>query len=267
MEPPVKLSIKRAFQDHLQARYSLRVHMALILLATILSGLLFSKLLLLVHLYDFRWRYPLAVAFSYLLFFVCIRLWLSCISLGKTSTHSGAGWIDVPDLYSGPAKTVAPAVRGGGGEFMGAGASGSFQAPAVALADTPPVAAAGAAVEADAPEGFGDAVGTAAGAVGDDSCIGAFIVLIVLTATILASGFFLLYGAPAILAEAAFQGMLAASLVRRTHAIGEQGWEGSVFKHTWKPFAGTLAIAVISGMVLHSYYPHAVRLTDILWKG
>jgi len=45
-----------------------------ILLATTLSGVLFSKVLLVLGVVDFRVRYPLVVLFSYLVFFVCIRL-------------------------------------------------------------------------------------------------------------------------------------------------------------------------------------------------
>ena len=92
------------------------------------------------------------------------------------------------------------------------------------------------------------------------------IVLVVLVVTILASAAVLVHGAPDILSEAAFEGLLAASLIRRARVISETAWAGSVLKTTWKPFAVILGVAFLSGAVLHSVFPQAVKLTDILWK-
>jgi hypothetical protein len=79
----MKNKTKQAFQKHLQRRFSLRLHMFIILLVTILSGVLFSKILLMFNVVNFAIRYPLAVVFSYLVFFACIKLWLICISPSK----------------------------------------------------------------------------------------------------------------------------------------------------------------------------------------
>jgi hypothetical protein len=95
----------------------------------------------------------------------------------------------------------------------------------------------------------------------------ALIVLAVLVATILASTLYVLYGAPTILSEAAFEGILAASLIKRTRAISDTAWVGSILKTTWKAFAVTIGVTFFSGIVLHSYFPQAVKLADILWKG
>jgi hypothetical protein len=118
-----------------------------------------------------------------------------------------------------------------------------------------------------ASDGIGSAVGGAADVLGDDNVIVAVIVLVVLVATVLGSAAYVIYNAPAILSDAAFQGFLAASLIRGTRTISNQGWVGSIFRKTWKPFAVTVGVAFFSGVVLHSYFPKAVRLTDILWKG
>lgn len=114
---------------------------------------------------------------------------------------------------------------------------------------------------------MGGALGEAAGALGDDNVIVAVIVLIVLVATVLASTVYVLYDAPAILSEAAFEGVLAASLIRRARAVSDQTWVGGIFRATWKPFAVTVGVAFFSGLVLHSCFPKAVKLADILWKG
>jgi len=67
--------------------------------------------------------------------------------------------------------------------------------------------------------------------------------------------------------DAAFQGLLAASLVKRTRAMSDESWVGSIFRTTWKPFAVTVGVALLSGVVLHSFFPEADRLADILGKG
>ena len=264
----MKIPIRQAFQKHLQRRYSLRLHMLAILLATTLSGILFSKVLLLFDVVDFRVRYPLAVVFSYLVFFVCIRLWLSCIASIKQSKTSVADWLDLPTpSFRSGAEKVLPSIHRGGGQFSGAGASGFFENPDVTLVETTALSDSQPTLGEGASKGIGDAVGEAAGALGDDNIIVAVIILVILVATILVSAVLLLYGAPAILAEAAFEGVLAASLIKRTRVISDKAWTGSILKATWKPFAVTLGVAFFSGAVLHRCFPQAVRLADILWKG
>ena len=258
---------KQAFQKHLQHRFSLRLHMCLILLATILSGVLFLKILLMLGVTDFRVRYPLSVLLSYLVFFACIRLWLLCISPNRSGKTNTIGGLDLPlpsDRSSGGGGI--PSFRSGGGQFSGAGASGSFEGDNAAVAETSLLANAEPTPATSSSEGIGGAVGGVADALGDDNVIVAVIVLVVLVATVLGSTIYVLYDAPTILSEAAFQGFLAASLIRRTRAMSYQGWVGSVFRTTWKPFAVTVGVAFLSGVVLYSYFPEAVRLTDILWK-
>jgi hypothetical protein len=67
--------------------------------------------------------------------------------------------------------------------------------------------------------------------------------------------------------EAVFEVALVASLIKRTRAMSDDSWMGSIFRKTWKPFAGTVGVSFLSGLVLHSFFPEAVRLPDILWKG
>ncbi len=263
----IKIPIKEAFQRHLQRKYSLRLHMIAILLATTLSGILFSKVLLLIHVMDFRIRYPVAVVLSYLVFFACIKLWLSWIASIKESRASVSDWLDfpLPSFRDGAGK-VLPPLYGGGGQFSGAGAAASFDTSDTLIAEASGLPEPSPTPGSGSSEGIGDAVGEVAGALGDDNIIVAVIVLAVLVATILVSTVLVLYSAPAILAEAAFQGVLAASLIKRTRVISDEAWAGSILKATWKPFALTLGVTFVGGAVLHSYYPQAVRLADILWK-
>ncbi len=242
--------------------------MLAILLATTLSGALFSKVLLMCNMADFRIRYPLSVLASYLVFFFCIRLWLSCISPHRSKKANVVGSLDFPSPSGrGSGGGGAPLLRGGGGQFSGAGASGSLEGHDAAIVETGILSETQSTPVSASSGGVGDAVGDGLGALGDDDIIVAVIVLAVLVATIFFSAVYVLYNAPAILSEAAFQGFLAASLIRRTRAMSDHSWVGSVFKMTWKPFAVTVGVAFLSGVVLHSYFPEAARLADILWKG
>jgi hypothetical protein len=261
----MKTSLRQAFQKQMERRYSLRLHMTLMLLATSLSGIVFSKLLLAFGLGDLRIRYALAVVSSYFVFFACVKLWLRWIASIK-EPNSGVDWLDLPLSSPGGTGNVAASIDSGGGEFLGAGASASFEKEGAAFVGASVQSGSSTLVEGVSTSGIGDVVGDAAEAVGDDNIITAALVLVALIGTVLISAFLLLYGAPAILGEAAFQGVLAVSLAKRTKSISDKGWAGSIFRATWKPFAATLIVAIAGGVALHHFFPKAVRLADILWR-
>ncbi len=258
---------KKAFQKHLQHRFSLRLHMFVILLATILSGVLFLKVLFLLGLVDVRIRYPLSVCLSYLVFFACIKVWLLCISPHRSGKTNTIGWGDLSlPSHGGSGGGRISSFRSGGGQFSGAGASGSFGDDRTAIAETGLSTAPDPIPANSVSGGIGGTAGEVADALGDDDVIVAVIILVVFVATVLGSIIYILYNAPTILSDAAFQGFLAASLISRTRIMTGLGWMGSVFRTTWKPFAVTLGVAFLSGIILHWYFPRAVRLTDILWN-
>jgi len=122
---------KAKFVRRFQKRFLLRFHMSLILLATCLSGVLFSKLLLYLGVHGPLIRYPLVAALSYLLFFVFIKLWLWYVSTTtETKTRQTVdavveNTVDLaPDpfrLFSGTSPSLE-SFAGGGGSFGGGGA-------------------------------------------------------------------------------------------------------------------------------------------------
>lgn len=122
---------KDKFIRRFQKRFLLRFHMSLILLATCLSGVLFSKLLLLLQLRNVLIRYPLTACLSYLAFLLLIKLWLWYVS--TTARQKARDTVDalvdpgsdlIPDLPE--AVTESEFFAGGGGGFGCGGASGSF---------------------------------------------------------------------------------------------------------------------------------------------
>ena len=264
----MKRLTKQVFQNHLQHQYWLRFHMLAILLATTLSGVVFSKVLLLSDVTDFRIRYALSVVLSYLIFFVCIKLWLRCITSNNLNATNDLGLIELP-MSTGQGSGVGKVslLQGGGGQFSGGGAASSLEDNEAVTVGASQLATPLTASESGSSVGLSHLAGEAACSLGDDNIIVAVISLAVLIATILVSTVYILYGAPTILSEAAFQGVLTASLIKRTRTIGNHSWIGSIFKATWAPFALTLAVALLCGFVLHTYFPEAVKLTDIVRKG
>lgn len=235
--------------------------MSLILLATCLSGVLFSKLLLYLGVQSPLIRYPLVATLSYLLFFVFIKLWLWYVA--TTTSTKVRQTVDAVvetagDLAPGPfpipveTSPTLESFAGGGGNFGGGGASGSF------------------GESMDAVSGFATETGkTVGGTVGDlvpdlDENLGIVLLILgVLLAVIFGAGIFLIYSAPTILGEAAFEFVLAGSLIKSTKAIDDPDWVGSVFRTTWVTFALVLAIALTAGWVLHAYYPEVGRIGDL----
>jgi hypothetical protein len=274
MRDPFWQKIK--FAERFKRRHALRLHMSLILLTTVGAGLLATRIMLALHLNNVMIRYPLSVVFAYLVFFVSVKLWLKFVAASylvrKTHDTSPNLFDVVPDLStSGPSGghiRVGEVFRGGGGNFGGGGVSGSFVEAGAAVTDSAPEVVAGSI---DTAAGLGDAAADVAGeavsGLGDDGGFVALVVFAVLAAIMaifVGAGIYLVYEAPFILSEAAFEFILAAGLVRETRKIEATDWVGSVFRATWIPFAVTLASALLAGFLIHHFFPQVTRLSELL---
>lgn len=242
-------------------RSSLRLHMTLILMATTMAGVLASKVLLTIGLHNVAIRYPITVLFAYLVFFSAIKIWLWLMTDAPLSStrDSGSNRLDGFDIpFSSGDSGELPFT---GGAFDGGGASAGFGDTlgemASGVGDS--IGSAG-----DVVSGAGDVV---SGALDDE--VGLLLVVVlgllaVLLFSVLGAGVFLIWQAPAILAEAAFDAVLATTLVRSTRRMNEPEWMGSIFKATWKPFAVVLALTIVAGWAMHHYIPEAARMMDVV---
>lgn len=245
-------------------------------MATVCAGFLATRSLLALNVENVMLRYPLAVIFAYLIFFLCVKLWLRYVApvpLTQKAHGNSPDLVDLlPDLpisgQTGGSFNIAEVFRGGGGEFSGAGASGSFADVQTAFADSGnSVLSAGI----DTGGGIGDAVGDVAGeavssALGDEGGVVAVVVFAILAAimaVVVGAGVYLVYEAPFILSEAAFEFILAAGLVRGTRRIDSADWIGSVFKTTGIPFMVTLLLATLAGYLMHHYFPDVTRISEL----
>lgn len=255
----------------MKARLFLRFHMSLILIGTALVGLLASKLLLLSHVTSMVIRYPLAVVISYLAFFGFIKLWLSYITSHADSSSPDAGDVldgitSVPDFSSAPVPSVGSFDGGGGGLGGGGGVTGSFEVAGTDAAHS----SVSSIFDSVMP---GEGAGNAAGNVAGDAASGiaeeggfVLIVLGILLAIVFGAALYMIYSAPYILSEAAFEFVLSAGLIRSMKKIDDVEWKGSILRTTWMPFIVVLLLALIAAAVLHAQYPEAHKLWEIFGK-
>ncbi len=246
--------MKRNFKKQFAKRVFARLHMTLILLGTILSGIIFSKILLVAGLNHIVARYILVLVFAYLCFFILMKLWLYYLTRPYRRSRVADNLLDGVDAITGipdfSSSSNATNMIGHGGEFGGGGASGVWT-DAGGIVDTT------SAVSDTAVDITGEAVSSIA----DEGAI-ILIPIVFFLIILFGGGIYLIYEAPTIFSEAAFEIVLAATLIKKARKIDNPNWIGSVFRATCPAFALTLVITMIAGLVLMSYCPQANKITE-----
>ncbi len=247
-KPLIRSSLTKfvRFRAALKEHFFLRFHMILILTGVFASGLILSKLFLEAGVRSMLVRYPIVLVFSYLMFFVFIKLWLFYIRRTSGSGLSDAGLSDavfVPDVGHMTAVGTAPAsITPGGGDFGGGGSSGDFSDLPDA-ADTPGEADSVVSGAVASQAGGSSSLSQVADIDLDDGGI-VLIVLGILLVLILGVGVYLVYAAPAILTDAAVQVFMASSLYKASKRMDNPDWVGSIFRATWIPFAIVIILTI-----------------------
>lgn len=229
--------------------------MALILSAVIASGVLASKLLLDLGVHSMRLRYPIAVLGSFLVFLLLVRIWIWYVCRVKNRALSitnidNAGNIQI-GWGGGSGAGNAQPFAFGGGSSGGGGASDAWGENDVASSGGSSSFSTG---------GIGSSFDID---LGDDGVILALLAALALS--IVAAGGYLIYVAPSLLPEAAWQALLASSLTQVTKRIDHQDWLASVMRATSIPFIVVLVFASILGWVAHRHCPTAVKLHEALF--
>ncbi|MFZ2492716.1 MAG: hypothetical protein WA208_14645 [Thermoanaerobaculia bacterium] len=243
------------FAGWLKKRFLLRFHMSLILMLTFLAGIVATRVLLALEVNRLWLRYAIAVFAGYAVFLAAMRVWLWYVGVAARRME-GASRPDIPLELFDAVLTVGdfdlPDV-GGGGRFGGGGATGSWES-------SPPLQLAASASK-PVPEVGSEGLGSFFSIDLDD---GVFLVVLALAAVLAIAGGYLVYAAPGIMAEAAFDAVLAAALVRRARKVDAPGWVGSVIRATAIPFLAILAISTFAGWYAQRACPTATRLRDAI---
>ncbi|HUP63195.1 MAG TPA: hypothetical protein VNA69_22585 [Thermoanaerobaculia bacterium] len=230
----------------LERRFYLRLHMFFILGGTYLAGLLATKLLLLAGLNVLWLRYALAVCAAYGVFLSLIRLWLIYINVYHSdSLDLTADGIDFAGRFW---STDIPVIEGG--RFGGGGATGSWGDASQAVA-APKASGGGGGLKGCGIDG------------GDEGC--AVVLLIVLVFSLVVIAIYMIYTAPVLLSEAAFEAALAAALARRAKKIERRGWVDTVWRATVWPFVAVLLVSAALGWFAQHHCPEAKKLRDV-WE-
>lgn len=231
-----------------------RIQMGLIVALTGAAGLLCSFLLLRAGMHSMVLRYPLALAGAYMVFLLLLWLWLRT----KASDYADAqpDLLNlVPDLGNvshggNPLSFHA----GGGGDFGGGGADGSFDLADAAVSSV-----------ADAPgSDAGEAAGEVAGAIGSADELAIPIVAIVLALGLALASLYVVYLAPGLFAEILFDGALSYTLYRRLRRRDSPHWLSTAFGHTAWPFGITAVFLVLVGAAMAAYAPGARSIGEVV---
>lgn len=251
---------KAVIQAALKRHFFLRIHMAVILGGTFATALAVTNLLMFVHFNNLAWRYGIAITAAFAGFIVFVRFWLGyigfCATRARRSSSDGGDWFNGINFSSGGSIDFGgsmPSFGGGGGKFGGGGATGSW-GDSDSSVQTPLMSA--------VTPSKGGSSGGSGFSLPDCDDLGLIILVVVLVLAIAAAAFYLIYAAPAILGEAAFQAALTASLARQTKKMGTTSWVGSLIRSTILPFLAILAIGVTLGWYAQKHCPSATRLHD-----
>jgi len=229
--------------------------MGLIFVATVAAALVTSRLLLGIGVDSLMLRYAVATAGAYLVFFVLVRGWIFYVT--RLAPHPSD--LDLPHSWSvghGPGHGSGAKFHGGGGQSGGGGASGSFDnsvdAPAV-LRTTRNI-------------GGGKSGGWSWLDVDVDDGLGVVVALLALVACLAGAALWLVWQAPVVLPEAAFEALLAAGLMRAACRGKARGWVRGVLRATVIPFLLVLLAATLVGWAAHRACPEATRLADVFHR-
>jgi len=268
------VSTKSRLRKAIMKHYSVRMHMTLIILASIASGMLLSKALLVFGLDSMTLRYLLAIVIGYLVFLLGVRIWLHCTGfdrgvvrssgivagsgvvagssvVGHKSNSSSSGGGDFNfgsfDFSSGGnGGGASDLFAGKGGGFGGGGASDSFS-------DGPSIGSSG---------GSGGSGGGGFDIDGDALVILLLIALVLLV--LIGTGGYVVYQAPSILSDSAFQMLLAGRLAKHAKRMSEEDWMGSLVRETWKSLLAILVVTMMFTLYAAHVYPAAHTMPEVI---
>ncbi|MBL8020280.1 MAG: hypothetical protein JNM27_11490 [Leptospirales bacterium] len=251
------------YKAFVREKIPVRLHMSLILIGSAMAGVIGSKIMQLIGLEPLWLRYVLNVLVSYVFFLIFIKVWLLYISPDRKPESSSSDLPSdiVPDLSGGVSMPTAPiseTFQAAGGNFGGAGSSGSWtEAGDVSkvVSESGPASAVKSGLDLDL--SIPDV---------DEGIVPLLILLALglLLAAVFGGAVFLVYQAPTILSEVALEFMLSAGLIKSARSMSSGSWIGSVLSRTWIPFSLITALAGVLGFVIGSFCPGAEKLLEAI---
>jgi hypothetical protein len=227
-----------------------RLQMSAILLLTGATGLLLSFLFLHMGLTRMLIRYPVAILLAYCLFLYLLRVWLHHHRSRMRDSSVDFNFFDLLDIGRVGARDVRigeARFKFGGGDSGGAGAARSFgESVAGKSSENSPKSLGGISFDMD--EGVW------------------LIVLPVIAIACVFVGFiYVVYSAPAIMAEILLDGFLIGGLYKGIKKVDAQYWLQGAIRRTWLPLLAVIIIFSIAGAAIQNILPDAQSFGDV-WR-
>lgn len=242
----IRSQVVNRVQQKLEKESYPRLQMTLIAALTGAFGLLSSYILLLQGVDGMALRYPFALVLAYAMFLFLIWLWL------RTNADDYTDIPDFPDtLPSGGGGTPGLPSRSGRGGDFGGGASGSFDESAYLAAES-----------ASPIRGVGESAASVAEA--DELAIP--LLAVVLALGLALASFYVIYIAPALLAEVLVDGALSFALYRYMRGEDPAHWLATAVRRTIQPFLATAVFLAIIGVAMSAYAPGARSIGEVIHR-
>ena len=246
-----KMSETRARQIELMRQRLLtkglpRLQVSLILSLTALAGFLTSYTLLSLGVLRMWLRYPMAILVAYLVFLLLLALW---VWLQRRSLDPEVDLLEVIP-HEMPSAHAHGLEYGGGSDYGGAGMGGTWES--------------GVASPSSSLSGGGSA--SSGGILDldlDDGWLIALAVVAILGGII--ASFYVIYIAPALLAEILVDGALIAGLYKRVKPIEHRHWLRAAVRRTVVPALLVVLCFTVAGYSLQRAIPEAHTIGEA-WK-
>lgn len=259
---------QQRFRTVLASRFGLRLHMTLMMFLVIGTGILAARVFLPV-VGSMAARYGLAVVCAYAAFFGLVRLWLRYASETLlTEAPRDVIPAEARALVGQLGEPIAPVgtfVHGDAGVYhahaavdamhiaamspSGSGRGRSWDVPDPSMPDL------GGSAEA-ATDGGGGGGGVSLDVDGEGlAAVVVIAVVVAVVAAVFGAAALSVWQAPAILGEAAFELVLAATLARAARRVEGRSWSRTLWKATWGRALVVLVMAVGAGAIAQSVCP------------
>jgi hypothetical protein len=257
---------QQRFREVLTSRFGLRLHMSLIMMLVMGTGVLVARLLKPV-VSSMGIRYGFAVALAYAAFFGFVRVWLHYASERLLTEAPREA---VPAEARAIVGQMGEPVREPSGFRDDAGV---YQAQAAVdvmhMAAMSPSSGGHRTRNYDVPDvslpSGGESAGSSGGGSGssvsldaDGEGLAVVVVLAVVALVVLAVfgvAVMSVWQAPAILGEAAFELVLAGTLARAARRVEGRSWSRALWKATWGRALAVMILAMVAGFAAQSVCP------------
>ena len=226
-----------------------RLHTSLILLLTGIAGFLASVVLLRLGLSPMWLRYPIAIGFAYCVFLLLLRVWLS---LSRPRDWDLEDVVDVTYEVISDLPSHEQTNFGGAGDFAGGGAGGVWEDTVSSFTTTTTTncsssSSSGFSFDLDLEEGW-------------------FIVIAIVAIIGGAlAALYVVYIAPALLAEILLDGVLLAGLYKQVKGIEHRHWLRGAVRRT---VLSAILVAVffgVAGYAMQQTVPEARSVGEV-WR-